>query len=210
MCFASELRVAEGAEYTGDTRPAANIASRFINIIENTDMKKAFSCILASMLLVVSCNALAAGEGDAAPAWQLQSIAGTELAFPQAAEGSLSVVLFWATWCPYCKAFMPYLDAIRQDYAGHDLRVFAINVKEDGDPVAFAKGHDYQFTYLLAGDDVAEQYAVRFVPGLFVVDGAGVIVFRRQSTDLPPGRKVAEFWDEQVRIALDESIGGSD
>jgi thiol-disulfide isomerase/thioredoxin len=161
------------------------------------------------MLLTVSVYAHAAGEGDAVPAWQLQLVAGTGLAYPQAAAGSPSVVLFWATWCPYCKAFMPYLDAIRQDYAEHDLRVFAINVKEDGDPVAFAKGHDYQFTCLLAGDDVAEQYAVRFVPGLFVVDAAGMIVFRRKSTDLPPGRKVAEFWDEQVRIALDESIGGS-
>ena len=170
-------------------------------------MKKLRLYALASMLLASSFNVHAVGEGDVAPTWQLQTVAGNDLTYPQATEGAPSVVLFWASWCPYCKAFMPYLDAIRQDYALHDVRVFAINIKEDGDPVAFVNGHDYQFTYLLAGDDVAEQYAVRFVPGLFVVDGTGVIVFRRQSTELPPGRKVAEFWDEQVRIALDESIG---
>jgi hypothetical protein len=38
------------------------------------------------------------------------------------------------------------------------------------------------------------------------VDADGVIVYRRGWTELPAGREVAEFWDEQVRSALDAAL----
>ena len=92
---------------------------------------------------------------------------------------------------------MPYLEEIRRNNEQHDVQVFAINIKEDGDPAAFANRNDFEFVYLLDGEAVAERYAVRFTPGLFVVDKNGTIVFRRKSTELPPGRQVAEFWAER-------------
>jgi hypothetical protein len=36
-----------------------------------------------------------------------------------------------------------------------------------------------------------------------IVDGNGNIAWKRASTDLPPGKSVAELWDEQVREQLD-------
>ena len=149
----------------------------------------------------------AATEGEVAPSWSAQSIGNGEVTFPAAADGQPSVVLFWATWCPYCKALMPYLDALRKEYEDQGVRVFAINIKEDGDPRAFAEHAGYDFVYLLEGDTIAEQYAVRFTPGLFVIDADNTIVFRRKSTELPPGKKVAEFWAERVRAVLDKTLG---
>lgn len=162
--------------------------------------------IVTFVALSLSLAALGAAEGDDAPSWSAQTLDGSDLAFPAAANGRPSIILFWATWCPYCKALMPYLEDIREQYEPHGVRVFAINIKEDGDPQAFAAGHDYGFVYLLNGDAIAKRYSVRFTPGLMVVDPNNKIVFRRKSTELPPGRKVAEYWAEQVTAALDKLI----
>ena len=161
--------------------------------------------ILIGLLIaaILGNAANAATEGDVAPQWSLHSVADQLVTFPQAADGKPSVILFWATWCPYSKAVMPYLSDIRDRYSSQGVTVFAINIKENGDPLAFAKAHSYDFVYLLDGDAIAENYSVRFTPGLFVVDADGKIVFRRKSTDLPAGSEVAELWAERVATALD-------
>jgi hypothetical protein len=43
----------------------------------------------------------------------------------------------------------------------------------------------------------------KYIPGLMIVDGNGTIAWKRASTDLPPGKTIAELWDEQVREQLD-------
>ena len=170
-----------------------------------------YTCLIITAGILSGCGgvASAAGEGDAAPDWSLHSLTGVDVAFPEAANGKPSIILFWATWCPYCKALMPYLEEIRRNNEQHDVQVFAINIKEDGDPAAFANQNDFEFVYLLDGEAVAERYAVRFTPGLFVVDKNGTIVFRRKSTELPPGRQVAEFWAERVTTSLNGLINDS-
>ncbi len=163
--------------------------------------------LAAALILCLLPLALpAAGAGDRAPTFTLADPDGVAIEFPAAAGSSPSVLLFWATWCPYCKAVMPYLDGIARRYADRDVTIFAVNIKEDGDPRAFAADSGYLFRWLLDGDAVAESYGVRYTPGILVVDGGGTIVYRRESTDMPPGRKVAEYWAERIEAALDLSL----
>ena len=55
-------------------------------------------------------------------------------------------------------------------------------------------------------DEIAAAYDVEFIPGLMVVDGAGTVIYRRRSTNLPAGQSIAEQWDREVRQALDALI----
>jgi hypothetical protein len=55
-------------------------------------------------------------------------------------------------------------------------------------------------------DSIAEDYAVKFIPGLMVLDGSGMVAYRRGWTDLPAGAKVAAQWDDEVRAALDRLL----
>jgi thiol-disulfide isomerase/thioredoxin len=162
---------------------------------------------LAVALLAVPALAGAVQPGDAAPEWELTSGSGEEIAFPAHADGAPAILFFWATWCPYCHAVMPYLDQIRQDHAADRVNVYAIDFKDDGDPVKHMEELGYGFVVLPLGDLVADDYGVWGAPGILVVDGNGTVVYRRGDTRAPPGTAIAEQWDREVRAALEQALG---
>jgi thiol-disulfide isomerase/thioredoxin len=159
--------------------------------------------------LVLGSPALAVEQGDAAPPWRANDFAGRPVAFPADLAGKPAVVVFWATWCPYCRAFMPYLKAIEADYGSKGVKVVAINAKEDGrgDPAAYVRSLGFEPIAIANGDAIAVQYGIQYIPGLLIVDGKGTVAYRRPWTDLPAGQTVAELWDGQVRTALDALLG---
>jgi len=119
---------------------------------------------------------------------------------------AVTVVVFWATWCPYCKAFMPYVKNIAADYAAYGVKFVAIDAKEDGqgDPKAYVRALGFKPIAITNGDKIADDYGIKYIPGVLIVDGKGVVAWRRPWSDLPAGREVAELWDKQVRTALNE------
>lgn len=151
--------------------------------------------------------ASAVGQGDVAPAWQALNLEGETVSFPEVSEGRPTVFIFWATWCPYCKAFMPYLKKIHEDYGAERILIVAVNAKDkDGDKDAYVNALGFPVVAIREGDAIAADYGIRFIPGLMVVDGNGTVSYRRGSTELPPGQTVAELWSDQVRAALDQAL----
>lgn len=169
-----------------------------------------FRHLLAGLALTLAITpALAVERGDRAPAWQgTDLVDGAQVAFPEVLDGSPAVLIFWATWCPYCKAFMAYAGGIQADYADHGVRLITFNAKErgKGDPKSYIEGLGFPLIAIAEADAVADAYGVRFIPGLMVVDGDGVVAYRRGWTDLPAGQTVAEQWDGEVRAALDRLL----
>jgi thiol-disulfide isomerase/thioredoxin len=165
--------------------------------------------MLGVLALALSAPAAAVEQGDVAPPWKARNFAGQLVEFPAVAAGKPAVVVFWATWCPYCRAFMPYLKGIQNDYAAHGVKIIAINAKEDidGDPHAYMGNLGFTPIAIEDGDAIARAYGIQYIPGLLIVDGKGTVAYRRPWTDLPAGRTVAELWDSQVRAALDALVG---
>ena len=161
-------------------------------------------CWLLAAILATPC--LGANINDNAPQWTLESLDGREIDYPAITRGKVSILFFWATWCPYCRVTMPYLQKIKQDYADHGLEVYAIDFKDDGDPAKYMQDAGYDFVVLPFGDLVADDYNVRSAPGLFVVDQQGIIRYRRGDTKAPPGKKIAEFWDGEMRAVLGQVL----
>ena len=155
-----------------------------------------------------STVAAAVTVGDQAPAWvgldMTRSVQDAQVQFPQVLQGRPAVLLFWATWCPYCKAFMPYAKQIQADYAAAGVQFLTFNTKERGlgDPRAYVRSLDFPMVAIADADAIAQQYNVQFIPGLMVVDGAGKVIYRRASTDLPAGKTVAQQWADEVRATL--------
>jgi thiol-disulfide isomerase/thioredoxin len=164
--------------------------------------------VVLSAALSLPGAGVAVEQGDVAPPWRAVDFAGRAVDFPAVAEGKPAIVVFWATWCGYCKAFMPYLKDIEADYAAHGVKVVAINAKEDGkgDPRAYVQGLGFAPIAVTNGDAIAVSYGIQYIPGLLIVDGKGRVAYRRPWTDLPAGQTVAELWDSQVRTALDALV----
>ena len=159
---------------------------------------------VASLALGIVTSA-AVEVGDVAPSWGSPDLEGNVIQFPQVTEGAPAVLLFWATWCPYCKAFIPHLKDIQRDYAELGVAVFAINVNETGDARAYIESLEFPLRTVVDGDSIAMAYGIRYTPGLLVVDGAGRVVYRRASTNRPPGQSLSETWSQQIREALDRA-----
>lgn len=163
-----------------------------------------FAMIGTSLL---TAGAAASDELQKAPPFALSTAAGETVEFPAASEGHPAILLFWATWCPYSGALMPHLQKIADRYAEQGVEVYAVNIREDDDPVAFLRRKKLDFVLLLEGDDVATEYGVKGTPGLMVIDGRGYISYSRAPTELRP-KKVAKIWAEEVQEALEAALQG--
>jgi peroxiredoxin len=67
--------------------------------------------------------------GEGAPDFELPDQNG-KLVKLSAARGSVVVLAFVASFCPFSKAEQPYLAKLAQDYAGKNVKVIAIGIDE--------------------------------------------------------------------------------
>jgi len=140
--------------------------------------------LLMFLLLVSAAGACPAIEvGDTAPDWELARPDGSASRFHLESSGSVSVVLFWATWCPYCRTLMPHLQKVAEDFRQRGVRFYALSVWEDGDVVDHMARHGFTFDLLLAAETAARDWGVKGTPGLFVVGPDGRVLYRRNSGD---------------------------
>ena len=81
------------------------------------------------------------------PSFSLSDASGVTFNYPDDIERP-TIVLFWATWCPYCRALMPHLQSILDEY-GEQVEVIALNIREDEDPVEYLDRFGFQFRLTL-------------------------------------------------------------
>ncbi len=174
---------------------------------------------LIAWLVVTMQSGLAfAGDPAIAPDWSMSTPSGHTVTLSEEVENRTTVILFWATWCPYCKALMPHLQSIKIEY-GEDVKVIAISIKDDGDPVDFIESAAYDFTLLTNGDHIAKLYDVRGTPGVFVVGQNRTVHFDLRELpriEPPDNRKTADksrkaayrapYWAAETRKSIDSVI----
>jgi len=116
--------------------------------------------------------------GDPAPDFALTSIDGKEVTLASL-KGKVILLDFWATWCGPCKASMPLIQKIHDDYKDKGVAVFGVNTfeKKEGAGKKYMEEKKYTYGCLLRGDDLARAYGVSGIPALVVIGKDGKIVF---------------------------------
>lgn len=164
--------------------------------------------------------AATAAEQRVAPDWTLTTPDGEPVTLSDISARRPVILLFWATWCPYCKALMPHLQSIDLEY-GDEIEILAIHFRDDkGDPVGFVRDAGYDFTLLTDGNHVAKLNGIWSTPGVLVVDRYRNIRFdlyavpRRElpnSNEEPDHRSKAAYrapyWAAEIRKSLDAVLG---
>lgn len=113
-----------------------------------------------------------------------------------------SLINFWATWCPPCRAEMASLDRLYKAYAARGLRVIAVSVDEDAHLVReFVRQTSLEFLILLdqGGAVAARQFGVSMFPTTFLINRQARV------SDIWTGER---NWDDTtIRTSVSQLIG---
>ena len=146
--------------------------------------------ILGGLLLALAAGASpAAGlEGKAAPAIELLDAGGAPRTLAAIVAERPAVVVFWASWCPYCQALLPELAALAEAYGGR-VEIVAVNVFEEkqADARAYMAAHEYPFAWLMKGTKASKAWKVKGTPGLYLVGRGGVVRYDRAARPFRAG-----------------------
>lgn len=119
-------------------------------------------------------------RGKRAPEFSLRTVEGKKLSLSDY-KGKAVLINFWATWCAPCKIEMPWLVALRTQYAPQGFEILGVSEDDADTPRSkLAKfGQEQHLNYpLLVGDDaVSRKYGgVEFLPTSYFVGRDGKIV----------------------------------
>lgn len=92
--------------------------------------------------------------------------------------GKITILNFWATWCPPCKREMPSIQRLYEQMQGTDFQIVAISAGENKSTVAnFIQTNKYTFpVYLDEKGSVSASFASQGIPTTYIVDKSGKIV----------------------------------
>ncbi len=146
--------------------------------------------------------------GDKAPALDIEHwVRGEKM--DGFADGKVTVVEFWATWCGPCKASMPHLTELQKQYAEQGVTIIGIS-DEDVEKVSTFLGTDEwkkkaQYTLVTDPDrsnhnNYMRAAGQRGIPTAFVVDQEGVVAWigHPMNMDEPLAKIVAGDWDAKA------------
>ena len=115
--------------------------------------------------------------GKSAPAFDLPLISGPGPGSTAALKGRVTVVEFWATWCPACRSTHTGLSNFAKRHP-KDASVLAISDESRDELLAYAQALKPEFTILQDKDHaVNSAWMVAAIPQLAVIDRTGKIIF---------------------------------
>jgi len=181
-------------------------------------MKYLVTAIIVLVLSVFSSYGQEAQHliGSTAPSFTLKAMDGKTYSLEQM-RGKYVVLHFAATWCPFCNAEAPNIEALYKDYRDKGVEVFIVDVKEDKTVVEKSLNR-FSFSFPVLLDEkgaVSAAYAPEGVqPALardevpiasnLIIDKEGKIRFYSLLNTTNFDAKLV-----QLRQKLDELIAGS-
>ena len=114
-------------------------------------------------------------------------------------KGKITVINFWATWCPPCVQEIPSLNRLKNKMKDYPFELISINYAEDQKTILeFMKKVNVEFPVLLDKDGTfARKWNVIAYPSTFVIDKSGRIKY---------GVNAAIEWDSPELIEKIKSL----
>lgn len=143
-------------------------------------LKEKFHLVLIAAALVAfgwwySHRGPSGGSVGAQGDFTLPNLAGQSISLSDFRGKKVVILDFWATWCGPCRASLPALARLREEYGPKGLEVLSIDLREDPDTITnYLESESLSLHVLLDKDgSVANAYGVRGIPSMFVIDKQG-------------------------------------
>jgi thiol-disulfide isomerase/thioredoxin len=121
--------------------------------------------------------------GKQPPAFEASTLDGRKLKFPEDFKGRLVMLDFWATWCGPCRAELPNLRSVYDEFHDQGFDVLSVSIDDAEDLKAVNEfveknAMDWQHVNDEGFDgSVPSRYGVSAIPSCWLVDGeSGLIV----------------------------------
>lgn len=122
-------------------------------------------------------------EKELAPDFTLQDMDGNDVSISDF-RGKKVFLTFWATWCPYCKEQMPFMQELEEEER-EDLVILTVATADSLGLKSHLEDNGFTFTvlqdYRKTLDKVQFKYKAMTIPGNILIDEEGYIVAKRNS-----------------------------
>jgi thiol-disulfide isomerase/thioredoxin len=120
---------------------------------------------------------------SSAPSYRATTLGGERFT-NESLKGSVVLVQFWATWCGYCRADQPIVDALDREYRGKGLVVLAVNAGEPKEKVREYLRRSPRSCRVVAAEDtdLVEMLGPRGFPYYVVIDRDGRVAGNQQGS----------------------------
>ncbi len=169
----------------------------------------AIGATLAATLVLPGLQVRAQSAGDGAAAlpkavdWPAVPLLDGSVIEPADWMGRVSLLEFWATWCPFCQRQNAHLSKLHRSLREQGLRVLAVSVDGDADKVGrYMQGNGYGFPVALdsASGLRARITTRKVIPLTCVIDRRGRLA------QVVPGEMFEEDLFDLARHALAMSV----
>jgi peroxiredoxin len=148
--------------------------------------------IAAALLLMISNLAVAepAREGTPVPGaaadamrpsdFTLRTLDGQPVSLRQFRGKKPVLLVFWASWCPECKAAIPEINALHGGPTGEKMQILALDFRETREKVAaVVKSRGIRYPVLLdERGQVARTFGVVGIPTYILIGLDGTVAYR--------------------------------
>jgi peroxiredoxin len=95
-------------------------------------------------------------------------------------KGSNVLIVYWATWCPYCRREIPHLNLMQKRVPESRLKILAITNENKSVVRDFADSHNMLYTALIGNNSLPRLYQIvpaAGIPSAIFIDPEGKIKF---------------------------------
>ena len=129
--------------------------------------------------------------------WKLTDLSGKTVRFEDLLDKPV-FVNFWATWCPPCRAELPGIQKLYEQYKGK-VHFLLLSDEPPGKVKAFAQQHHYLNLPFYRYPFTTRDFATKSIPATFILSKKGKVVLIK---------KGAARWDsDKVKKLLDNLSG---
>jgi peroxiredoxin len=174
-----------------DAAPAQEGEKGMVTTTEEVEQENSIDDEVAATTLIHA--------GDKAPDFTAEMLDGSSVTL-SALQNKPTLLIFWATWCPPCRAELAHLQEGVIDVFGDAINVLPLSRGEKREVVEeYIAKMGYSFAVGLDSEQKAYNlYASNYIPRCFVIDTDGTVLYSGVGYD----EAVAEEVNAKLREAL--------
>ena len=149
------------------------------------NMRMKLTCILAVIAIPFICDTTypAAGVGSKAPKIKIRQWLTPNPPTAEQIKGSVCVIEFWATWCPFCVETIPDMIKLTQKYTPKGVLFIALSQDASFQNVG-RMIRQKKINYHVAMDGgMSRKFVFQGIPHVFVINHTGQIVWQGDPND---------------------------